>query len=424
MQVPPGFFPHAVGSFQNPVVPPVVPPDNPTDQICVQFSRAWLPYVLGALSQLILQSTWQGDDSTVEGAQINAMLLRYLFSLADICPFVCPIGAGGFELLIRQDPTNNCLVQSSPDGTHWQTFIDLSLCNPGNAQPGTGSPQPPPGGGTATYCATLQANGLLLLPTLVSSGDKITLQSASGAGWDGTEIDFGPLYRCPDGEQFIAGACVGFAHTSGSDPVPTVNHMELIVLINGAYYGFTGGALTVPGGISNKQALIQVNDPTLADNQGSYQVCAEVTNNQTPTWTHTFDFTVSMGGWSAVDVGGGTLAATYIPGTGWEANSGYNVGVIRVSRVSVAGTITAAELTYLYPDTSHLASTELRNAAFNPMPTSPGEPGAAFYQTRTESTPGNVDGTGFEMALIEDSALTSGIVISRLVLHGTGSDPY
>jgi hypothetical protein len=57
-------FAHPTSSFNEPVVPPDAEADDePIVQAC--FSEAWLPFVLGALSQLQLQSTWKSDDPEV-----------------------------------------------------------------------------------------------------------------------------------------------------------------------------------------------------------------------------------------------------------------------------------------------------------------------------------------------------------------------
>lgn len=55
-------FAHPTSSFNAPVVPP---DSDPTDgeQVTVCFSLAWLPFVLGAMSQLQLQSTWKTDNA-------------------------------------------------------------------------------------------------------------------------------------------------------------------------------------------------------------------------------------------------------------------------------------------------------------------------------------------------------------------------
>lgn len=57
-------YPTARGSF----IAKVAPPENePTDgeQVTVCFSREWLPYVLGATTQLMLQATWDSDDDAL-----------------------------------------------------------------------------------------------------------------------------------------------------------------------------------------------------------------------------------------------------------------------------------------------------------------------------------------------------------------------
>lgn len=78
------------GSFVRPVLPPVVDPDaSPTRSITV--SCAWLPFIRGALSQLILQSTWQGTPDQVRQAQDRAMTLISLFTECSTVefPFAC-----------------------------------------------------------------------------------------------------------------------------------------------------------------------------------------------------------------------------------------------------------------------------------------------------------------------------------------------
>lgn len=73
------FYAHPTSSFNEPVAAPDVEPDEGTlVQVC--FSEAWLPLVLGALSQLQLQSTWIGDSDAVLLAQGRATNLKGLFS--------------------------------------------------------------------------------------------------------------------------------------------------------------------------------------------------------------------------------------------------------------------------------------------------------------------------------------------------------
>ena len=80
----------AKGSFGTPVVPPSVDPDASPNRTFT-ISCQWLPFIRGALLQLLLQATWkaEGDDLTL--AQQRAMTLISMF---DECsqayiPFAC-----------------------------------------------------------------------------------------------------------------------------------------------------------------------------------------------------------------------------------------------------------------------------------------------------------------------------------------------
>jgi len=70
--------PPSVGSFPSPVTPPNVDPDaSPTKSIAINCQ--WLPYVRGALQQLLLQATWAGDAGAIALAQQRAFNLIDLF---------------------------------------------------------------------------------------------------------------------------------------------------------------------------------------------------------------------------------------------------------------------------------------------------------------------------------------------------------
>ncbi len=56
-------FPQPRGSFFAPVVPPTTEPTD-GEQVAVCLSVEWLPYVLGALTQLCLPYTWLTDDES------------------------------------------------------------------------------------------------------------------------------------------------------------------------------------------------------------------------------------------------------------------------------------------------------------------------------------------------------------------------
>lgn len=108
----------AVGSFRTPVAPP--PDDAPGDPTqTVQIPCKWLPYVRGALKQLLLQSTWVTDDlNTVQGRVFD------LIDLFQECgggpPFECDYdfstGPAGF--LPEISPT-----WTPPEGARWTDAI-------------------------------------------------------------------------------------------------------------------------------------------------------------------------------------------------------------------------------------------------------------------------------------------------------------
>ena len=73
VQVRPDTFPlYAEPSFPHPVPPPV-PDAEPEVVACIP--NAWMPYVLGALQQLIEPTTWQGTDEEIQDAQADAATL-------------------------------------------------------------------------------------------------------------------------------------------------------------------------------------------------------------------------------------------------------------------------------------------------------------------------------------------------------------
>jgi len=266
---------------------------HPTKTRCFQIEvpddREYIAAFRGALLSLASAYNWADDDAHTarEVALVWWDICENVLGCTD--PEIMGGGVDGDELMIRQNPDNPCLLETSINGTDWCVFADFSLCIPAPNQPGGGTSQPQPGGGVECYQAQLQANGSWVLPTVVSAGDQLEVSNATGASQDGTVSP----WRCPNGLTFFAGACVGVGGTSGSDPLPSANHMRLIYVINGTAYDAMAGPFTVPGGVSSAEVTLQVNDDTLTDNSGSYQFKICATNNQSGSWSSTFDFAVS-----------------------------------------------------------------------------------------------------------------------------------
>lgn len=79
------------GSFTTPVLPPSTDPrDSPTKT--VEVNCQWLPYIRGALMQLVLQATWIPTDVGFTDIQMRAMTLIDLFKECDtsVLPIACP----------------------------------------------------------------------------------------------------------------------------------------------------------------------------------------------------------------------------------------------------------------------------------------------------------------------------------------------
>lgn len=85
------------GTFKKPVLPPTVDPGaSPTRTFTI--SCQWLPYIRGALQQLLLQSTWDvPDEAGLILAQARAWTLISMFDecTSFVPPFACPYDWSG-----------------------------------------------------------------------------------------------------------------------------------------------------------------------------------------------------------------------------------------------------------------------------------------------------------------------------------------
>lgn len=306
-------FAHPVSSYQNPVPVPGINPEL-APLITVSFNKKWLPYVVGSLKQLLLQSTWDTSDlSVTDLTQEQAFNLINLFMSAT--PPTKEVQG------IECECENMCCIRYDPSTGHIQTLVcgewkDIPGYPSGSSsagQPGNGSPQPAPGGGQACYDLAFPTMGQALIPTLFNTGDQVIVQSSNGAGQDNAAF-----WWNPDGTQFILGGSYDNIHTDGSDPFPTLRHGALILEINGqAFLAYAGQTITIPSGVVNLPAVIRPNLAIAGGNGGSYQVNLCAVNNQAAHWAHDLDLTISPRGFvpRTVDVG--------VPGL-WASGNGYS----------------------------------------------------------------------------------------------------
>lgn len=88
--LPDSDFAGPVGSFDPPILPPGVDPDA-SPGLTLTVACEWLPFIRGALFQLVLQSTWQGTPDQITLAQSRAMTLISMFGECgeSVVPVAC-----------------------------------------------------------------------------------------------------------------------------------------------------------------------------------------------------------------------------------------------------------------------------------------------------------------------------------------------
>jgi hypothetical protein len=196
----------------------------------------------------------------------------------------------------------------------------------GSGQPGAGTGVPS-AGQCQSYHATMNASDQWLCPAVVNAGDTVIVSNMTGAWGDGSALWF-----CPDGKEFFAGFCTVTTVLDALDPIPTQPHMALLTKIAGAYHNISDGlSFTVPGGVSNALLIFQPNDHSLSDNSGEITFDVQVCNNQTVTFTHTFNFALTDGGFVDVVFPAGFVPTTYrvwSSGSGWTPTDGTHSGPV------------------------------------------------------------------------------------------------
>src|SRR5712664_3871192 len=118
------------GSFETPVAPIGVSPlSGPLVQ--VEFNYKWCSVIVGSLSQLLLNTTWDvSTQAELTAIQEDVFDLMSAFCFSPLpANFQPASGAGGDDdFMLRQNPDNPCELQTSVDGITWCTWADLSKC--------------------------------------------------------------------------------------------------------------------------------------------------------------------------------------------------------------------------------------------------------------------------------------------------------
>lgn len=412
------------------VLPEVVhPPDTICFKIQVPNERAYIGAFYGAIFALSKPYAWQ-DDLAHTAIDVGRVWADIFFALRpNSCD--CPEPPRGglsedFEMPLRVDCDCNVFVTCC-DGTEKQ-LLTADQVQQLLGQPGAGSPQPAPGGGCQTYKATLPGAGIWLLPTSVSTGDTIDVSNAVGATTTGSS----GIWYCPDGEQFFAGACVGFAGTIGTDPLPAVNHMKLVAKVGSTFYDVFGPTFTVPSGHDHDPVFFQVNDDDLTDNNGSMTFDVIVCNNEAAPWSHSINLRLAPGGFTASNGG------QWIGGTGWQSTDVQQVptdGQQMVCEWDFGGTIHFLTASIFFNTVlgSHGGTTPFQNwqykdpggtyhslQQFNPATNGTNQQLAstAPFDAIALAWSGAVDGAA--NPIVTDGSWT----VFTLQVSGTGTDPF
>lgn len=421
---PDSAFAHPVSSFERSVPLVGVDPDA-APAVFVSFNAKWLPYVIGALKQLTLQTTWATDDPNMWGLeQFRAMTLLSIFARAT------PVGEPGVAVSGDIDVSTPCQFLRWHDGklqglccfnetTGQMDWEDIpgqegGVLPSGATQPGS---QPRPAAGDSKcFTVLLNANSQWQLPFAVNDGDQITISAVDGAWTDGALN-----WYCPDGTPFVLGQCVGAAGHSGGDPDATDFHMQVIAKIGSLFFPASGGTFTIPGGTGSQSLILQANDATLSDNRGSVSLKICVQSGATPppsTWCYTEDFTLNDYGWTVVDGG------VWTSGSGWDGtfHDPGSVSIVDIDK-TLGGTFTITDIHFectmnngLGPNNHRRITTKL-----------------AGVTVQEDVTPG--DGTTMDLthgsyAIDEiQIAVNSGTgagpdSIQRITISGTGANPF
>lgn len=299
------------------ILPAVIDPPRICIEVRVPNSLYHIAAFFGALLSLSYWFNWQRDTAHL-GRQVGAVWfdvwteVSNRYSRGDFVldcggtPEPTIAGLNGVEIedcmtcCIRW--VNGILSTKDCDGN----WVAIPGTQGGAPAPGDGSPLPEPGG-CSQYHFEFSSNTFRLMPAPVNSGDILTMTGLQGVSFDNNSN----LWFCPTGSQFFLGRCNGLEYFDAAAFAPSIPvGVVLIGLSNDPtnaqpigidpenWFNITDGApFTVPGGFTDAQVVIAVNAASIDSEGGSVQADIEVCNNAAQLFSHTFDFSVSPGGW-------------------------------------------------------------------------------------------------------------------------------
>lgn len=167
------------------------------------------------------------------------------------------------ELGLRINPDKCWIIQRECSPGEWVDWFDARCGIPGAIeQPTNGTALLP--GECREWDVTLSANQKWLVPVAVSEGDLLQVTGASGGWNDGTAA-----WYCPTGQHYGLGACGGNEAAHMGDLLMSVNHMRLLMNVDGLYVDGYNAIYPVQPGVSDGQVEFLPNDGSLGDNSGT-----------------------------------------------------------------------------------------------------------------------------------------------------------
>jgi hypothetical protein len=421
----------SVGSFRRPVPLVTVDPDIEPD-VTVCFRREWLPYIVGSLQQLLLQSTWKTDDpAALNLAQARAQLLIALF--LEGCP---PDANAGIEFDGEE------LMASLCESLRWQDgklqalccgdWTDIGGTSGAGAIPGAVTQPPPssapPVNGCRDFYVTLNARDQWILPFPVSAGATIQIQDAVGGWNDGT-----PTWACPTGSVYGLGICGAPLALTAGDPIPTLPHMQIV----GKYGTGAGGwfdpmafPYVIPVGVTDAQVIFQANDSVLTDNSGSVTFKVSVCNVPLATYDRLVDFRIATNGFVNYPANEGPgcnpTMTPYTPGVGWQAFDCPSIGASYIEIINspfAAATIEDITLTFTTDDIALTASDAEVFLELAGGETLVGSLATPWSATNVLHVTGSWLATGIRIR-IGIASTTANVLITSLQIKGPETAPF
>lgn len=398
---------------------------NPTDTVCFQIpvpnDPAYIAAFRGALLNLCSARQWQNDPAHTAVPVANVWKGVYDAVVSESCVASYPTPVEEMEIdmsvceQIRFNPATG-LFEGLCCGS-WSAISGQPAGGFVGAQSGNGTLQPSPGGGCQIYHMTLNGREQAVLPTPVNTGDTVIISNLRGVWYDGTG-----LWYCGNGGLFFAGVC-GPTGNNGADPLPGSSHMALLTKVGGVFHNISDGAIyTIPAAVSNLLLIFQANDSTLTDDGGDISFDVTVCNNQAANFSHTFDFTVSAGGWTVANT---NVINTWVAGVGWKFFTGgvdTHDAAVQLHHTLASRTISTMTVYYTVSGVTGTAFWALDVMLPAPVTYASGVP---VNGSAVKAGSGATAATKLQVFVGTDTAAAAGqITITKVVITGIGTDPF